>query len=143
MILNQDQIKQIIPHREPFIFPDVITTLVPGQKASGYWDVSPDEYFFKGHFPDYPVVPGVITVEALAQVGAVALLSLEENKNKIAFFAGIDGIRFKKEVKPGNRLNLEVEITKIKGPIGKGSARASIEEQTVVEGELMFAFKAV
>lgn len=142
-MLDQEQIKEIIPHREPFIFPDVITELQPGQKAAGYWDVSPDEYFFKGHFPDYPVVPGVITVEALAQVGAVALLSLEENKSKIAFFAGIDNVRFKREVKPGDRLNLEVEITKVKGPIGKGSAKATIDDQTVVEGELMFALKAV
>ncbi|RJQ33162.1 MAG: beta-hydroxyacyl-ACP dehydratase [Actinobacteria bacterium] len=142
-MLNQEQIKEVIPHREPFLLIDRIEDFEPGIRAVGYWKLTPDKFFFKGHFPDYPVTPGVLIVESLAQVGAVAMLSKEENKGKIAFFAGINGVRFKREVKPGDELRLEVEITKAKGVIGMGQATAYLGSDVAVKGELMFALKAV
>ena len=140
-MLDITQIKEIIPHRYPFLLIDRIIELEPGQKAVALKCVSGNEEFFSGHFPQHPVMPGVLIVEALAQVGAVVMLSKEENKDKIAFFAGIDGFRFKREVVPGDQLRLEVEITKLKGPIGKGNAVASVGDQLAAQGELMFAIK--
>lgn len=140
-MLEVEDIKRIIPHREPFLLVDKIIEFEPGKRARGIRYVKADEPFFKGHFPNYPVMPGVLIVEALAQVGAVSILSLKQNKGKIAFFAGIDGFRFRKQVVPGDELVLEVEITKSKGPVGKGKAVASVNGEIVAEGELTFAVK--
>ncbi len=140
-MLNIDEIKKIIPHRYPFLLVDKILELETGKRAVGIKNVTANENFFVGHFPDYPVMPGVLIVEALAQVGAVAILSDEKNKGKIAFFAGIDGIRFKKQVRPGDVLRLEVEVIKVKGPVGVGQAKATVDGEIVAQGELMFAVK--
>lgn len=140
-MLDIDEIKKIIPHRYPFLLVDKVLELEPGKRAVGIKNVTANENFFVGHFPDYPVMPGVLIVEALAQVGAVAILSLKENKGKIAFFAGIDGVRFKKQVRPGDVLRLEVEVTKVKGPVGVGQAKATVDGEIVAQGELMFAVK--
>ncbi len=140
-MLDIKQIKEIIPHRYPFLLIDKILELEPGKRAVGIKCVSGNEEFFNGHFPGYPVMPGVLIVEALAQVGAVTMLSKEENRGKLAFFAGIDSFRFKKEVLPGDQLRLEIEITKLKGPIGKGQAIASVDDKIVAQGQLMFAVK--
>ncbi len=139
--MDKTEIKKIIPHREPFLFIDEVLSLEAGKKAVALKHVSADEWYFKGHFPDYPIMPGVLIVEAMAQVGAIALLSLPKNKGKIVLFAGIDGVRFKKEVVPGDVLRLEVEITRIKGPVGKGVGIAFVGEDIVSKGELIFAIK--
>lgn len=138
-MLDREQIKEIIPHRDPFLFPERILELEPAKRAVGEWRLTGEEYFFKGHFPDYPVLPGVLIVESLAQVGAVAILSSQEYKGKIAFFAGIDGFRFKRQVRPGDTLRLEVELTKMRGPVGKGWAKATVDGAVAAQGELMFA----
>ncbi|QAY67732.1 3-hydroxyacyl-ACP dehydratase FabZ [Paenibacillus protaetiae] len=133
------QIQEIIPHRPPFLLIDRILEVEPGVRAVGIKNVTMNEPFFVGHFPSYPVMPGVLIIEALAQVGSVAMLLVEENKGKLGFFAGIDGVRFRGQVKPGDTLRLEVEITRLKGTIGKGKATASVDGKVVAEGELMFA----
>ncbi|MEK3888490.1 3-hydroxyacyl-ACP dehydratase FabZ [Bacillus sp. FSL K6-3431] len=140
-MLDIQQIKEIIPHRYPFLLIDKITEVEEGKKAVGLKNVTANEEFFNGHFPDYPVMPGVLIVEALAQVGAVAMLIKEENRGKLAFFAGIDKCRFKRQVKPGDQLRLEVEIIRIKGPIGKGKAVATVDGETVCEAEITFALE--
>jgi 3-hydroxyacyl-[acyl-carrier-protein] dehydratase len=137
--LDIRQIQEIIPHRYPFLLVDRILECVPGEKAVGIKNVTMNEPFFPGHFPDYPVMPGVLIVEALAQVGAVAVLSKEENRGKLAFFTGIDGFRFREQVKPGDTLYLEVEMTRLRGSIGKGRGVARVGEKVVAEGDLMFA----
>lgn len=140
-MLNIEEIKQIIPHRYPFLLVDRILEVEEGQRAVGIKNVTANEEYFNGHFPDYPVMPGVLIVEALAQVGAVALLKKEENKGKLAFFAGIDKCRFKGQVKPGDQLRLEVEITRSRGSIGKGKGTALVDGVVVAETEIMFAIE--
>ena len=136
--LNTEQIQQIIPHRHPFLLIDQIEDYVPGEYAVGYKGVSYHEDFFRGHFPQKAVMPGVLIIEALAQVGAVAILSLDENKGKIAFFGGINKCRFKGKVKPGDKLRLETKIIRHKGPMGVGEAVASVDGKVVAQAELTF-----
>lgn len=140
-IFDYNEIKQIIPHRQPFLLIDKVVEYEPGQRCMGIKQVSGNEPFFQGHFPNYAVMPGVLITEALAQTGAVAMLNSEENKGKLALFAGIDKCRFKKQVVPGDTLKLEVEITKIKGPIGKGTAKATVNGQVACQCELTFALQ--
>ncbi|CAM3833691.1 3-hydroxyacyl-ACP dehydratase FabZ [Mesobacillus thioparans] len=140
-MLDITQIKEIIPHRYPFLLIDKIIEVEDGKRAVGIKNVTANEEFFNGHFPDYPVMPGVLIVEALAQVGAVAMLKLEENRGKIGFFAGIDNCRFKRQVKPGDQLRLEVEMIKLRGPIGKGKAVATVDGELACEAEITFAIK--
>ncbi|RAP73961.1 3-hydroxyacyl-ACP dehydratase FabZ [Paenibacillus montanisoli] len=140
-MLDIRQIQEIIPHRPPFLLVDRILEVEEGKRAVGIKNVSMNEPFFTGHFPQYPVMPGVLIVEALAQVGCVAILKVEENRGKIGFFAGIDNCRFRGQVVPGDTLRLEVEITRLKGMIGKGQAVAKVGDKVVAECEIMFALK--
>lgn len=139
MMMDVNEIQKIIPHRYPFLLVDRILEVEEGKRAVGLKNVTANEPFFTGHFPGYPVMPGVLIVEALAQVGAVAMLQIEANRGKIGLFAGIDEFRFRGQVFPGDTLILEVEITRLKGPVGKGRATAKVGERIVAEGELMFA----
>lgn len=138
-MLDIQQIQAIIPHRYPFLLVDRILEIEEGKRAVGIKNVSANEAFFAGHFPEYPVMPGVLIVEALAQVGAVVLLQSEENRGRLAFFAGIDNCRFKRQVKPGDQICLEVEILRARGAIGKGKGTATVDGELVCETELMFA----
>ena len=138
-MLNIDQIKELIPHRYPFLLVDKIVELEEGKRAVGVKNVTVNEPFFQGHFPEYPLMPGVLIVEAMAQVGAVAMMSIEENKGKLGVFAGIDKVRFKREVRPGDILTMEVEMTSLRRNIGKAIAKAYVGEDLVCSGELMFA----
>jgi 3-hydroxyacyl-[acyl-carrier-protein] dehydratase len=138
-MLNREQIKEILPHRDPFLWLDEITVLEPGVKAVGKLTLTGNEDFFRGHFPGNPVMPGVLIIEALAQTGAVAVLSLEQFKGKTGYFAGIDGAKFKRKVLPGDTLTLEVELVKIRGPIGIGKAVASVNGEKAAYADLTFA----
>ena len=138
-MLNKEQIKQIIPHREPFLMIDEILEMEIGVRAVGVKYVTGEEDFFKGHFPGTPVMPGVLIVEALAQTGAVAVLSMEQYKGKIAYFGGIKDAKFKKMVKPGDELLLTVELTKIRGPIGIGEAKATVNGALACSCTMIFA----
>lgn len=139
--MNTEEIKAIIPHRYPFLLVDKIEEIDEAKRAVGIKNVTINEPFFEGHFPDYPVMPGVLIVEAMAQVGAIAVLNMEENKGKIGFLAGLDKCRFKRQVKPGDQLRLEVEITRMKGPIGKGKGRATVDGELACEAEITFAIQ--
>lgn len=136
--LNIKEIQEIIPHRHPFLLLDAIEDYEPGEYAVGYKCVTYREDFFKGHFPEKPVMPGVLIMEALAQAGAVAILSIPENQGKIAFFGGIQKCRFKGMVVPGDKLKLETRIIKRKGPLGVGEAVASVDGKVVASAELTF-----
>jgi 3-hydroxyacyl-[acyl-carrier-protein] dehydratase len=138
-VLDAVDIQRIIPHRFPFLLVDRIVEMTPGQRAVGMKSVSMGEPFFQGHFPNYPVMPGVLIVEAIAQVGAVLMLSDDEYKDKMAFFAGIDNVRFKRQVKPGDVLRLEVEIGQIRRSIGTGTGQATVDGELACRGEFMFA----
>ncbi len=138
-MLTTQEIMEIIPHRYPFLLVDQAELIEEGRGAIGYKNVTINEPFFQGHFPQEPIMPGVLIVEALAQVGAIALLSQEEHKGKIAYFGGIKEAKFRNKVVPGDRLKLECTIIKQKGPIGVGKAIATVEGKKVCEAELMFA----
>ena len=139
MILNSNQIQEIIPHRYPFLMVDRIIELEEGLRAVGEKCVSVNEMHFVGHFPGIHVMPDVLIIEALAQVGAVTILSLEENRGRNAYFAGIKNAKFRRKVIPGDTLRLEILITRIKGPIGIGVGKAFLEGELACEAELMFA----
>jgi 3-hydroxyacyl-[acyl-carrier-protein] dehydratase len=137
--LKRKDIEKIIPHREPFMLIDEVLEMEPGKKIIAIKYVKPDEYYFKGHFPGNPVMPGVLQVEAIAQAGAVAVLSLPEFKGKMVLFAGIDKARFKRIVKPGDTLKIEVEISEIRRNIGKAKGRAGVDGSLACAAEAMFA----
>lgn len=141
-IMNSNEIEKIIPHRYPFLLVDKILSLDPGKSVKALKNVTANEMFFMGHFPKEHVMPGVLIVESLAQAGAVALLSEEKFKGKTAYFAGIDNCRFKRKVVPGDTLILELEITKLKGLIGKGTAKATVDGELAVSLEMTFAIGA-
>lgn len=138
-LLTVKEIMEIIPHRQPFLLIDTVEELTPGVRAVARKCVSYNEPFFKGHFPGEPVMPGVLIIEALAQTGAVAILSLEENKGKTAYFAAIQSAKFRRKVIPGDVLTLETEIVKQKGPMGMGKAAASVNGEVAAIAELTFA----
>lgn len=138
-MLNREEIEKIIPQREPFLMIDEVEEYIPGESCTAYKNVNSKEWYFKGHFPGNPIMPGVLITESLAQAGAVAILSMEENKGKNALFGGINNMKFKKMVVPGDRLKLEVKIIKRKGPIGVGEALATVNGKVAAKGELTFA----
>jgi 3-hydroxyacyl-[acyl-carrier-protein] dehydratase len=143
IMLDSRQIQAIIPHRYPMLLVDRIIEIEEGKRVVGIKNVSHGDGFFVGHFPDFPVMPGVLIVEALAQVGSVALLMMPEYKGKIPFFAGIDGVRFKRPVRPGDVLRLEIELGKMRRGFGKGTGRATVDGELACEGELLFALADV
>ncbi len=138
-MLTAEQIMEIIPHRPPFLLVDRILEIEEGGRAVGIKQVTMNEPVFGGHFPGHPIMPGVLIIEALAQVGAVALLSQPQHRGKIAYFARIDGARFRKPVTPGDSLRLEVTLDKMRGPVGKGKGVANVDGVVVAEGEFTFA----
>jgi 3-hydroxyacyl-[acyl-carrier-protein] dehydratase len=137
--LGRAGIEAIIPHREPFLLVDEILELTPGERAVGRYHVAEDAWYLRGHFPGRPIMPGVLQVEALAQVGAVCGLSHPDFQGKLALFAGIDGVRFKRIVTPGDVLTLECSITRLRGPIGKADATASVDGDLCCNAALTFA----
>lgn len=141
IVYNKEQIMEIIPHRDPFLLIDEINEIEPGKRVVATKYIKEDDFWFKGHFPDYPVTPGVLMIEMLAQAGATAMLALPENKGKLGLFAGIDKAKFKRQVVPGDTLKLEVEIIKVKGPIGVGKGIATVDGQKAVSAEITFAIK--
>lgn len=141
--LDKEQIQQLIPHRDPFLLIDRIIYLEPGVKCIAEKYMKPDEFWFKGHFPEHPVVPGVLMVEMMAQAGCAAMLALPENKNKIGFFGGIKEAKFRRQVVPGDTLRIEIEIIKVKGPIGIGKGTATVNGEKAVSAEISFALKEV
>jgi 3-hydroxyacyl-[acyl-carrier-protein] dehydratase len=138
--LGPAEIRDLIPHRYPFLLVDRIEEIEPGVRAVGLKNVTQNEPFFQGHFPDYPVMPGVLIIEAMAQVGAVGVMAGGKHRDRLALFAGIDGVRFRRQVLPGDILKMEVEITRLKGSVGRGKGSATVDGERVCEAELMFAF---
>ncbi|KAA1180545.1 3-hydroxyacyl-ACP dehydratase FabZ [Paenibacillus sp. B2(2019)] len=138
-----ERIKEIIPHRNPFLLVDRILEINEGKRAVGIKNVTINEPYFLGHFPDYPVMPGVLIVEALAQVGGIAMSNVESSHHKIGLLTGIDNCRFKRQVKPGDQLLLEFEVIRIKGQIVKGKGVATVDNELVCESEIMFAFSSI
>src|SRR5881396_1357211 len=137
--LGRAEIEAILPHREPFLLIDEVVELEPGERVVARKTVRPDEWYLSGHFPGRPVMPGVLIVEAMAQTGAVAVLSQEENRGRLALFAGIDDVRFKRIVEPGDELELECWLETARGPIGKGKATAKVDGELAARGTLTFA----
>ena len=137
-MLKKEDIEKIIPQRDPFLMIDEVEEFVPGEMAIAYKNVNENEWYFKGHFPGNPIMPGVLITESLAQTGAVAILSLEENKGKTAYFGGINKCRFKGKIVPGDKVKLETKIVKRKGPMGVGEATAYVDGKVVVKAELTF-----
>ena len=138
-VVDAEGIQRILPHRYPFLLVDRVVELVPPHRAVGIKQVTVNEPFFQGHFPGYPVMPGVLIIEALAQVGGVAVLSSEEYRDKLALFAGIDNVRFKRQVRPGDTLRLEVELRQIRRGVGMGSGTATVEGELACRADIMFA----
>ncbi len=141
MRLNQEQIKEIIPHREPFLLVDEVLEMEPGKSITAIKYVKEDEYYFQGHFPERKVMPGVLQVESLAQAGAIAVLSLPENKGKLAFFGSIKEAKFKHQVVPGDTLTLKVRFEKLRSRAGTGKAEAYVGDQLACRCEIMFMFE--
>lgn len=139
MELNIDEIKKIMPHRYPFLLVDKILSVTEGKTAVGIKNVTANEPFFEGHFPDYPVMPGVLIVEALAQTAGICLFASGNPENKLGMFAGIDRARFKREVRPGDVLQLDVEITRYRGTIAKAIGKATVAGELACEVDMMFA----
>jgi 3-hydroxyacyl-[acyl-carrier-protein] dehydratase len=139
MNLDINEIMERIPHRYPFLLVDRVTELIPGKSAKGYKNVTINEPFFQGHFPGRPIMPGVLILEALAQLGAVILLGSEENKGRLALFTGIDKVRFRRQLVPGDQLQLEAELIRMRRLMGKAAVRALVDDEPAAEGEIMFA----
>jgi 3-hydroxyacyl-[acyl-carrier-protein] dehydratase len=137
--LGREQIEEILPHRDPFLFLDEVTVLEPGARVVARKRVREDEWFLVGHFPGRPIMPGVIVVEAMAQTGAVAVLADEANRGKLALFAGIKDVRFKRMVLPGDELELTCELERTRGPVGRGKATATVDGELAARGTLTFA----
>ena len=137
--LDARAIERIIPHRYPMLLIDRVIELEPGKRAVAIKNVTRNEWFFEGHFPQQPIMPGVLIIEALAQTGAVAALSAEQFQGKLGLFAGIDGVRFRRQVAPGDQLRLEVTLERIRGPIGKAAASATVDGELAASGTLTFA----
>jgi len=140
-MLDIEQIKEILPHRYPFLLIDRILEMDEGKRVVALKNVTGNEPFFQGHFPDYPVMPGVLIMEAMAQAGAVAMLSMPQYQGKLAFFTGIDKAKFRKQVVSGDQLRIEVEITALRGVFGKGQARALVGDELAAEAEIKFAIQ--
>ena len=139
--MNQEQIKEIIPHREPFLLVDEVLEMEAGKSITAVKYVREDEYYFQGHFPERKVMPGVLEVEALAQAGAIAVLSLPENKGKLAFFGSIKEAKFKHQVVPGDTLTLKVHFEKLRSRAGTGKAEAYVGDKLACKCEIMFMFE--
>lgn len=139
--MTQEEIKKIIPHRDPFLLIDTIEEMEEGKKVVATKHMKEDEFWFKGHFPDYPVVPGVLMLEMMAQAGAVSMLALPENKGKLGFFGGVKDAKFRRQVVPGDTLRIEVEIIKVKGPVGVGKGVCTVNGEKAVSAEITFAIK--
>ena len=140
-LMTQEEIKKIIPHRDPFLLIDAIEEMEEGKKVVATKHMKEDEFWFKGHFPDYPVVQGVLMLEMMAQAGAVSMLALPENKGKLGFFGGVKEAKFRRQVVPGDTLRIEVEIIKVKGPVGVGKGVCTVNGEKAVSAEITFAIK--